>query len=69
MYYNLFCECDIHGVILKTGDDRLTNACMSDGEVDAQIKLLKESIDKMVPEMKKIIRDNEGKPLWLDDSN
>lgn len=44
-YWNLEVDFHIGGAFLRVGDMSLTNGCMFDGEVDAQVRRLKEAID------------------------
>lgn len=56
-------EIDIHGAYVVAGRSNLCSGCMSDVEVDAQIRLLKERLDRVAAEMKRKIKQQEGKPV------
>ena len=62
-------EYDIHGATLWVGEERLTSACMGDGEVDHEIAMLKKDLDAMAKKMKTKIRAERKKPLELEVSD
>ncbi|MCA8878610.1 MAG: hypothetical protein KDA73_01370 [Rhodobacteraceae bacterium] len=51
------------GALVVVRREPLCPGCMSDGEVDAQIALLKEDLDAVAVRMKRAIRREENKPL------
>ncbi|WP_332117705.1 hypothetical protein [Azorhizobium caulinodans] len=58
-------ECDITGAIVIAAKDPLCARCMSDAEVDTNIRLLKEDLDAVAELMKAAIRAERKKPLKL----
>ena len=56
---------DFHGARVVIQKEPLCSACMSGGEVDAQIKLLKEDLDAVAKRMKAAIRRQAARPLKL----
>jgi hypothetical protein len=57
---------DIHGAaVVSRRGVRLCPGCLSDGEVDAQIQLLKDDLDAVATRMKKAIREQATRPLLL----
>ena len=62
-------EMNISGAaIVAAGNDgnrsRLSSRCLSDGEVDGQIRLLKADLDAVAIRMKKAIREQAKKPIF-----
>jgi len=62
-------EYDVHGATLWLGEERLTTACMGDGEVNHEITMLKDDLDAMAKKMKAKIRAARKKPLELEVSD
>lgn len=58
-------EYDFNGAYVVVRREPICNACLSDSEVDAQMRLLKEDLDAVAKQMKKAIRDNAKRPLEL----
>ncbi len=56
-------EMSVHGACVVADRDNLSLSCMSDGEVDAQIRLLKQHLDRVAARMKRAIKDAEGKSI------
>lgn len=59
-------EIDIHGALVVWAKDPLHSRCLSDGEVDANIKALKEDLDAVAKRMKVAIREQAKQPLELE---
>ena len=59
------CEISIHGAAVVVQREPLCPRCMSDGEVDAQIKLLKDDLDAVAVRMKAAIQKDAFQPLRL----
>ena len=57
-------EIDIYGARVVVRKEPLCLGCMSDGEVDLQINLLKENLDDVAKRMKEAIRKQAKKPLF-----
>ena len=45
--------------------ERLHSRCLSVGEVDANIKRLKDCLDQVAVQMKQSIKEQEGKPIGV----
>ena len=56
-------EMDMGGAYVVADRPNLCSSCMSDGEVDAQIRLMKQRLDRVAAQMKQAIKDLEGKPI------
>lgn len=52
------------GAYVSADRTNLCNGCMSDGEVDAQIRLMKEFLDRIAVEMKRRIKAEEKKDIF-----
>ena len=57
-------EIDIYGARVVVRKEPLCLGCMSDGEVDLQINLLKENLDDVAKRMKEAIRKQAKKPQF-----
>jgi hypothetical protein len=57
-------EIDLHGAYVTTRRDRLCPACLSDGEIDAQIKLLKDDLTAVAVRMKSAVKKQKSQPLF-----
>jgi hypothetical protein len=57
-------DIDIYGARVVVREEPLCPGCMSDGEIDVQIKLLKENLDAVARRMKEAIRKQAKKPLF-----
>jgi len=58
-------DINIHGANVVVCREPLCSRCLSDGEVDAQIRLLKDDLDSVAIKMKRAIRKQAGEPLVL----
>lgn len=56
---------NIHGATVVVRQKPLCSGCLSDGEVDAQISLLKDDLDAVAQRMKAAIRKQAAQPLEL----
>jgi hypothetical protein len=56
-------EIDIHGARVVAAVERLTPACLLDGEIDANIKLLKADLDAVATHMKRAVLEQSKKPI------
>lgn len=54
-------ECDIHGARVFVAREPLMPSCLSDGEIDYNIKLLKDDLDEVATKMKKAVREQAKK--------
>ncbi|MBN4046608.1 hypothetical protein JYU02_01260 [bacterium AH-315-P15] len=52
------------GAVVVPTKERLCPECVSDGEVDGQIMLLKQDLDAVAQKMKAAIRKQRSKPLF-----
>jgi hypothetical protein len=59
-------EIDIHGARMVPTRDPLCPGCLSEGELDAQVKLLKDDLDAVAMRMKRAIREQAKQPLFLE---
>lgn len=57
-------DIDISGARVVVVREPLHGGCLSDGEVDANIRLLKEDLDRVALRMKRAIREQRAKPLF-----
>lgn len=57
-------DIDIHGARVVVAREPISNACLSDGEIDAQIKLLKADLDAVATRMKAAVRKQTTKSLF-----
>ena len=57
-------EIDISGARVVARYHPICSGCLSDGEVDANIKLLKDDLDAVAEQMKKAIREQAKIPLF-----
>lgn len=57
-------EIDIQGAHVVVVRKPLCSRCLSDGEVDGQIRLLKDDLDRVAKEMKAAIRKQAAQPLF-----
>lgn len=62
-------EVDIHGARVVVMRTPICAGCLTDGEVDAQIKLLKASLDDAASDMKVAIPKQLAKPLFADEDD
>ena len=53
----------LNGAYVIADRTDLCPGCMSDGEVDAQIRRLKQHLDRAAVQMKRAIKDAEGQPI------
>lgn len=56
-------EIDPNGACVTTTGQRLCSACLSDGEVDANINSLKKKLDAVGEKMKAAIKKQAKKPM------
>jgi len=67
-------EHSIHGAKVMTRSRQLTGDCISDGEIDSAIQMLKDDLDACAREMKRLLEVNrrssmfEGWPSANDDT-
>lgn len=54
---------DIHGAYVVADRAQICSGCMSDGEVDAQIRLMKLRLGRVAVQMKRAIKENKDKPI------
>lgn len=59
-------DIDIYGARVVIQREPLSPGCLSDNEVDYQIKRLKEDLDAVAKRMKKAIREQAKKPIFGD---
>ena len=57
-------DIDINGARVVVVRKPLHGGCLSDGEVDANIRLLKQDLDRVARRMKQAIREQRAKPLF-----
>jgi hypothetical protein len=50
----------IHGAVIMSAAGQLTPGCISDGEIDTCIQLLKEELDACRREMKRLRKDRKA---------
>ncbi len=68
-----YIEHDIHGARVLARSHHLTAGCISDGEIDSAIQMLKDDLDSCAKEMKRLLELNrrgslfEGWPSAADD--
>jgi hypothetical protein len=62
-------EIDPHGARIIAVRTSLCPGCLSDGEVDAHVRRLKEELDAVAKRAKRLIRDQAKKPLDLEISD
>jgi hypothetical protein len=55
---------DIHGACVHAAVDPLCPGCLSDGEIDANIALLKADLDRVATLMKRAVREQAKRPLF-----
>ena len=58
-------EIDIHGARVVVEVQPLCTGCLTDGEIDANILLLKQDLDAVAKRMKVAIRQQAEEPLAL----
>lgn len=58
---------DPNGVRVVVAREPLHGGCLSDGEIDANIRLLKEDLDAVAKRMKLAIRERATRPLLGND--
>ena len=56
-------EIDINGARVVVVRQPIHGGCLSDGEVDANIALLKENLDQVAKRMKRALREQRTKPV------
>ena len=56
-------EVDASGARVVVKREPLGRGCLSDGEVDADIKALKDDLDRVALEVKAAIRKRRGRPV------
>ena len=57
-------DIDMNGARVVVVRKPLHGGCLSDGEIDANIRLLKEDLDRVARRMKRAIREQRAKPLF-----
>jgi hypothetical protein len=57
----------LHGARIVIRQEPISSACLSDGEIDAQIVMLKDNLDAVAKRMKEAIRQPK-KPLFTGES-
>jgi hypothetical protein len=57
-------EIDIHGARLVSKREPLCAGCRSDGEIDNNIRLLKNDLDAVAAQMKAAIRKQDRDPIF-----
>jgi hypothetical protein len=58
-------ECDMLGGRVFVARTPLMPPCLSDGEIDYNIQLLKDNLDALAPKMKKAVREQVKKSDFL----
>jgi hypothetical protein len=58
-------EIDISGAIVVVAREPLMSRSLSDGEIDAHIKRLKDELDAVAVEMKAAVRKQAAQPLGI----
>ena len=59
-----YVEHDLHGARVMTVSLRLTAGCVSDGEIDTNIQMLKDDLDACAREMKRRVK-NDHRDLFM----
>ena len=54
------------GARVVVAREPIRRGCLSEGEVDADIRLLKQNLDRVARQMKRAIREKRAKPLFGD---
>jgi hypothetical protein len=62
-------EINIHGARIIAVQDPLCPGCLSEGEMNAQVRRLKQELDIVAERAKRAIHSQAQKPLRLDDGN
>ena len=57
-------EIDVNGACVVAGKKRLHSACLSDENVDLEIKALKADLDLVAVKMKAAIKKKRSEPLF-----
>lgn len=57
-------DLDMNGARVVVVREPLHGGCLSDGEVDANVGLLKEDLDRVAVRMKRAIREYHAKPIF-----
>ncbi len=57
-------DIDIHGAWVVVRRYPICPGCLSDGEIDAQIKLLKDDLDEVAKRMKSAVLKQRSAPLF-----
>lgn len=57
-------EHGIHGAKLMARSHQLTGDCMTDGEIDTAIQMLKDDLDSCAREMKRLVEVNQRGSLF-----
>ncbi len=57
-------DIDIHGAWFVVGREPLCPGCLSDEEIDAQVKLLKDDLDAVAKRMKSAVLKQRSAPLF-----
>ena len=57
-------DIDINGARVVVAREPISPGCLSDGEVDDEIKLLKDNLDAVAARMKVAIRKQAKQPLF-----
>ena len=57
-------EIDVHGARVIVQREPLCPGCLSDGEVDAQVRLLKDDLDAVARRMKVAIVKQRKQPIF-----
>lgn len=56
-------EIDIHGAVVIARQERLFAGCVTEGEIDTNIALLKQDLDAVATRMKAALREQAKKPI------
>jgi hypothetical protein len=57
-------EINVYGALITVRQHLQLGRCQSDGEVDHNIRLLKDDLDELAKRMKVAIREEHQKPLF-----
>ena len=60
----LYVEHSIHGARVMARSHQLTSNCLSDGQIDTAIQMLKDDVDACAKEMKRIVEINQRGALF-----
>ena len=59
-------DSDIHGARVVLRREPICAGCLTDGEIDTNIKLLKDDLDAVAVRMKAAVQKQKKKPLFGD---